>query len=111
MASSLLSDLDPLLLTLDDLSAGLRAINHQSPAVWPAVGPLAGAMPDRGPLLHCVLCGQPISGPYRRARDSAVSTAHPDRRACLTTITYIARFVLETFSGTEPWAATEDLPF
>ena len=63
MASSLLSDLDPLLLTLDDLSAGLRAINHQSPAVWPAVGPLAGAMPASQKIPPTIRRSGPPSDP------------------------------------------------
>ncbi|MDQ2807605.1 MAG: hypothetical protein M3Z04_11945 [Chloroflexota bacterium] len=102
MSSSPLSDLDPLLQALDDLVTGLRAINHQPPAAWPAVGPLGGTARDGGPLLHCVLCGQPISGLYRRGPDPAAPTAHWDRGTCLTTITYIARFVLAIFSASAP---------
>lgn len=106
MSSPPVADLDPLVQALDDLLTGLRAINHQPPAV----GPLGGTALDGGPLLHCVLCGQPISGLYRRGLGPAAPAAHWDRGTCLTTITYIARFVLEIFSDSEPRPAGK-LPF
>ncbi len=110
MSSPPLSDLDPLLQALDDLLTGLHAINHQPPVAWPAVGPLGGTARDGGPLLHCVLCGQPISELYRRGPAPAAPAAHWDRGTCLTTITYIARFVLEIFSDSEP-RPDGNLPF
>ena len=102
MASSLLSDLDPLLLTLDDLSAGLHAINHPPRRFGPPSDPSPGWHPTEVRLSAVCCVG-------RRSVDP--TAGHRTAPPSLPTITYIARFVLETFSGTEPWAATEDLSF
>jgi len=104
-------DLDHLVAALDNLAAGVRAISRYPPMAWEAMERLDWDVPSNGPLLTCVLCGMPITDPYRRATDGTNRTAHFNRKECLETIRNIAVFALDTVIGTEPEPPLGEIPF